>query len=143
MHRRPEAQEGADFLLLRFLQCARAGTETLDLALFEAEVSRRAIGEEVVTVRDEMVVQFVEELLGGGAVAGEIAIDARPAAGPVSPPVKGPDHAIGVTRSETRLPLVHPFGIAAEHSGNDNKQISPQRARRTEGKMGDRVNCDR
>ncbi len=109
MHRRSKAQEGADFLLLRFLLCACARAEPLDFALFETEIGWRAIGEEVVTVRDEMGVQFVKELLGSSAVAGEIAIDARPAAGPVSPPVKGPDHAIGITRSETRLPLVHPF----------------------------------
>src|SRR6185369_15302993 len=106
MHRRSKAQEGADFLLLRFLLCARAGAETLDFALFKAEVSWCAIGEEVVTVSDEMVVQFVEELLSGSTFAREIAIDAWPAGRPVRAPVEWADHAIGITRSEARLPLV-------------------------------------
>ena len=66
--RRGETQEGTDFFLLRFSLCADAGAEALDFALFQAEVSRRAVREEVVTMRDEMVVQFVEELLGGSAL---------------------------------------------------------------------------
>ncbi len=116
MHRRGEAQECADFFLLRFLLRARARTEALDFPLFEAEVRGRAVGEEIVTVSDEIVVQLMEEFFGGSAFAGVVAIDAGPAGRPFGTPVEGADDAIGITRGETGLPLVHPFGVAAEHT---------------------------
>ena len=92
--------------------------EQLHLAVFEAEIRGRAVGKELVTVADQMLVHgghVVEHGLTIDMVGRREVPDAGPIARPLQPPLKRAHHAIVVARGQARLPIVDPAAIVFSH----------------------------
>src|SRR5256885_15186486 len=86
----------------------------------EAEIGRRAVCEELVAITDRRFVQLMDEALVIRCLRRKIAVHQRPMAGPFHTPLQRTHHAVGVSRGEARLPVVHPLVITIAHDLSEN-----------------------
>lgn len=115
-HRRGEPQKHA--LALRCLIASvAAGGKELDFALLQAEIRGRFVGKELITTRDNAIIQPVQITFIFGFRTGTIAVHQRPALGPFHAPLQRTHNPVGIARGETGLPCIHPFLIKAGHEG--------------------------
>ncbi len=93
--------------------------------ILQSKIRRGLVGVEIVTRRDDLLVQLGEVRLGVHVRAVAGAVHARPARGPIESPFEGPHHAVGVARVEPRLPGVHPISVAVPHQSAASAQNHP------------------
>jgi hypothetical protein len=102
-HRRGEAQKHA-FTFGLLLVAIAAGGKKFNLALLQAEVGGRLVREELITSRDDAVVQPMKVIFIFSFSGGTISIYQRPALCPFHAPFQRAHHAVGISRGETGLP---------------------------------------